>query len=343
MARNSSDSGSKPAKTAGKAEAPTRPKAKAPRTRAVAQASKPTPAPASGSSPPAQTESSRATLGVGDGNVRLDAGQRQAIEALSLNLAKASLTAQGAITEAMLRQGKGAPSADPFHVAPALTEVMGKLVLKPERIMRAQAELFESYMDLWTQSARRSAGEASTPVAAPAKGDKRFNDPDWSAKVGPRGFLDLQGAGEGDVAVEMAFVELVEEDRRDAGQHGVGEHLAQEDALGDVFDARAGAGNVVEADAVADLRAERRVAFARHAGGEHAGRQAAGLEGDNLPIAEQPGIQEHLRHLRRFARAGGRLQDEPGRTRTQEADEVGFQFVDGQAVGGRRGQGRPQL
>ncbi len=166
---------------------------------------------------------------------------------------------------------------------------------------------------------------------------------DDEPQVGPGGFLDLQGAGEGDVAVEMAFVELVEENRRDARQCGVGEHLAQEDAFGDVFDARAGAGNVVEADAVADLRAERAVAFARHAGGEHAGGQAAGLEDDDFPVAEQPGVEEHLRHLRRFARAGGCLEDEPGRAGTQEADEVGFQLVDGQAVGGRRHGGRRSI
>jgi len=110
----------------------------------------------------------------------LNAEQREAIEALSLNLAKASLTAQGAITEAMFKQQGAAPSPDPFHVGPALGEVMGKLALKPERIMKAQADLFQSYMDLWKQTTRRAAGEEAETVAAPAKGDKRFNDPDWS-------------------------------------------------------------------------------------------------------------------------------------------------------------------
>jgi polyhydroxyalkanoate synthase len=112
----------------------------------------------------------------------LNGEQRLALETLSRNLAKASLTAQGAITDALLKQrGPGAPTADPFHMAPALTEVIGKMALKPERIMRAQADLFERYMDLWAQSARRAAGEPSEPVAVPMKGDKRFNDPDWSA------------------------------------------------------------------------------------------------------------------------------------------------------------------
>ena len=181
MARKPAAGGSNPAKTLAKATPPLEPKAKPPRVKAAAPKSEPSPPPEPATPPPAEAESPRAAQKAEGPKTRLDASQRQAIETLSLNLARASLTAQGAITDAMLRQGKGAPSADPFHVAPALTEVMGKLVLKPERIMRAQAELFESYMDLWTQSARRATGEASAPVAAPAKGDKRFNDPDWSA------------------------------------------------------------------------------------------------------------------------------------------------------------------
>ena len=103
-----------------------------------------------------------------------------------------------------------------------------------------------------------------------------------SCRSGRDGFLDAEGAGEGDVAVEMAFVELVEEDRRHPTQQWVAEHLAQQDALGDVLDAGARAGDVVEADAVADLLTPTRChALARDAGGEHPGGQPAGLEDDD--------------------------------------------------------------
>ena len=108
--------------------------------------------------------------------------QRAAIEALSLNLAKAAMTTQGALAEAALRQGSSALSPDPFHVAPAMTEVMGKIAADPQRLIKAQSDLFQGYMELWQQSVRRAAGEApAQPVAVPAKGDKRFNDPEWSA------------------------------------------------------------------------------------------------------------------------------------------------------------------
>ncbi len=109
--------------------------------------------------------------------------QREALERMSMNLARAALTAQGVIAEAALRQADrpAALSPDPFHVATSLNEVMGRLAGEPDRLMRAQADLFNRYMDLWRSSARRAAGEAHTPAAAPAKGDKRFLDPDWSS------------------------------------------------------------------------------------------------------------------------------------------------------------------
>jgi len=108
--------------------------------------------------------------------------QREALEKLSANLARAAMTAQGAMAEAALRQADGqtALSPDPFHVAPALTEVMGKLAAKPDLMLRAQADLLSRYMDLWQNVASRVAGQTPEPVVAPAKGDKRFNDPDWS-------------------------------------------------------------------------------------------------------------------------------------------------------------------
>jgi len=114
--------------------------------------------------------------------LQFSAEHRDQLEKLSLNLARASLTAQGAIAEMALRQADrpAALSPDPFHVAPALTQVMGRLAAQPDRMMRAQADLFSRYLDLWQSATRRMTGETSEPVVSPAKGDKRFVDPDWS-------------------------------------------------------------------------------------------------------------------------------------------------------------------
>jgi polyhydroxyalkanoate synthase len=109
--------------------------------------------------------------------------QRQMLEKLSANLARAAVTAQGAIAEAALRQADrpAALNADPFHVAPAMNEVMSRLAAQPDRMLRAQADLFSRYMELWQSAARRAAGEETKPVVAPASGDKRFSDPDWAS------------------------------------------------------------------------------------------------------------------------------------------------------------------
>lgn len=81
----------------------------------------------------------------------LNGEQREIIEKMSANLARAALTAQGAIAEAALRQAErpAALSPDPFHVAPALSDVMGKLAAQPDKMVRAQADLFKRYLELW--------------------------------------------------------------------------------------------------------------------------------------------------------------------------------------------------
>jgi polyhydroxyalkanoate synthase len=118
------------------------------------------------------------------GPLLLSPENRESIERLSMNLARAALTAQGAIAEAALRQADNpaALTSDPFNAAPAISEVMGRLAAQPDRLLRAQAELFTRYMDLWQSTARRfAAGEEMEPVAKPSAGDRRFVDPEWSA------------------------------------------------------------------------------------------------------------------------------------------------------------------
>ena len=153
----------------------TAPKGEAPRVEAAA-------------SPPPNDRPERRTEGFAGGvngfagTYEFSPGQRDAMEKLSMNLARAAMTAQGAIADAALRSAErpAALSPDPMHVAPALNEVMGRLAGQPDRLMRAQADLFQRYMDLWQTAARRAQGETPDPVATPLKGDKRFLDPDWS-------------------------------------------------------------------------------------------------------------------------------------------------------------------
>jgi polyhydroxyalkanoate synthase len=162
-------------------------KAKASRAEAKPEpaAAAPGPQPQQEAPPRAEAES-KAAPGFGptppfDPIALLDPEQRAALERLSMNLAKAAITAQGAVAEAALRQAErpAALSPDPFKVGAALSEVMGRLAADPDKLIKAQADLFDGYMELWRQAAIRAQGETPTPVVEPPRGDKRFADPEW--------------------------------------------------------------------------------------------------------------------------------------------------------------------
>ncbi len=112
-----------------------------------------------------------------------DAEQVKRMEAMSVNLAKAAMTAQTALAKTVFRQPdqtSGLPPLDPFQVAPAMTEIAGALAQKPEKLLEAQTELLTGYMQLWGDMTRRSMGGAVQP-GKPA--DKRFADPRWQENL----------------------------------------------------------------------------------------------------------------------------------------------------------------
>ena len=141
--------------------------------------------------------------------------------------------------------------------------------------------------------------------------------------------LDIQRAGQGDVAVEMPLVKFVEEQGGDSAKRWILDHLTQEYAFGDEADARPGGADAIEANLVADFIAEPDAALVCDARREQAGGEPARLQDDNLAVAREAVIEDDLRNLRRFAGAGRRLQHEP-RVRAQGGDEVGFEFEDGE-------------
>ncbi len=53
----------------------------------------------------------------------------------------------------------------------------------PQRTVKLQTRLGESYLELWAAAATRLAGGQAPPVAVPAANDKRFADPEWSANL----------------------------------------------------------------------------------------------------------------------------------------------------------------
>ncbi len=171
------DAGSRPPRKSGR---PT--SAKPPRPRAAAKAPPPE-QPAPHAAPKREPAPEVAASMPAAAFAFPGADQRQMLETLSMNLARAAMTAQSAIAEAALSQADrpAALSPDPFHIGPAMNSVMTSLASRPDKLFAAQADLFNRYMDLWASTTRRAAGEETPAAASPKdRGDKRFKDPAWS-------------------------------------------------------------------------------------------------------------------------------------------------------------------
>ncbi|QTC92384.1 class I poly(R)-hydroxyalkanoic acid synthase [Brevundimonas goettingensis] len=164
-----------------KAGRPTSAKPPRPRAKKAADAAVEPVVEAAAPSPPEPNSEPKPEAETANPFVMPGAEQMQALETLSINIARAAMTAQSAIAEAALSQADrpAALSPDPFNVGPAMTSVMTSLAARPDKLFSAQADLFSRYMDLWATTSRRAAGETVAPSAGD-RPDKRFKDPAWS-------------------------------------------------------------------------------------------------------------------------------------------------------------------
>ena len=127
-------------------------------------------------------------------------------------------------------------------------------------------------------------------------------------------------------------MELVEDDGADAREARVGEQAAREHALGDEPEPRARPAHALEAHGEADRAAEGLAPLVRDAP-RHPRGEAAGLEDEDLAVADGPRVEERRGDARRLPRARRRLEDEPPR-RPPTGDEVGQQRIDGERAEG---------
>jgi polyhydroxyalkanoate synthase subunit PhaC len=107
------------------------------------------------------------------------------IEAFSRNLARL-VEESGRALAAYLkpreegRDDNGELADEIAEVVKTLGQVAEYWLADPQRTVEVQTSLGKAYLDLWASAVRRLAGEATPPVATPAPGDKRFNDPEWT-------------------------------------------------------------------------------------------------------------------------------------------------------------------
>ncbi len=77
----------------------------------------------------------------------------------------------------------GPQSADPMGLTQTFMDFTAKMLADPNRLLQSQMELWQQYLQLWQLTTQRLMGQKVEPMAEPAKGDKRFNDPAWKDEV----------------------------------------------------------------------------------------------------------------------------------------------------------------
>lgn len=69
---------------------------------------------------------------------------------------------------------------DPTTLTRAMVDFNTAVMMQPAALFEAQAKNWNDWTALWRTMGERALGQEAAPVAAPAKGDRRFSDPAWS-------------------------------------------------------------------------------------------------------------------------------------------------------------------
>lgn len=106
--------------------------------------------------------------------------------ALALNLIQAATLGQKAARLMTSGEESGSFSTamgDMRRIGKTMVEVATNYAKNPLRLVEAQAQLWNSYIDLMQTTTRRLMGQKTDPVAEPSRSDKRFRDPDWQNNI----------------------------------------------------------------------------------------------------------------------------------------------------------------
>jgi polyhydroxyalkanoate synthase subunit PhaC len=77
--------------------------------------------------------------------------------------------------------GLSAAASDELGIAKAYIDLYSRMLSNPAGLAAFSTNLMIDYMQLWQSSWMKMLGVQAAPVAAPAKGDGRFRDDDWSS------------------------------------------------------------------------------------------------------------------------------------------------------------------
>jgi len=97
----------------------------------------------------------------------------------SRSMADIAERSQRIVQEWLRRQSGEAPSPDPLNIGTAFLEMTAKLMANPAQFVQAQFGLWQDYLTLWQNTAKRMAGQPVDPVIDADGADRRFKDAAW--------------------------------------------------------------------------------------------------------------------------------------------------------------------
>ncbi len=148
------------------------------------------PAPAEHRPAPAQPASALAAKGAADdgatkaSELGFNIGAAD-IERFSHNFARLIEQSGRALAAYLRPREEGRITDDLATELSEITKTLGRVaeywLSEPQRVAELQNRLGKSYLELWAVAAKRLAGEPVPDAIAPAPGDKRFSDPEWTS------------------------------------------------------------------------------------------------------------------------------------------------------------------
>jgi polyhydroxyalkanoate synthase len=76
-------------------------------------------------------------------------------------------------------EGQMRPVADELGISKAFFEAWSRMLSDPMRLAETGMKIWQDYWSLWQSSMMKMWGQDATPVAEPARGDRRFRHDDW--------------------------------------------------------------------------------------------------------------------------------------------------------------------
>lgn len=99
---------------------------------------------------------------------------------LTATIGKIAEQSQRIVTDFVARQSDMQETEqDPLNIGSAFMEMTQRMMSDPARLAQAQIDLWNSYMDLWQQTANRMMGKESETLVEPEPDDQRFADAAW--------------------------------------------------------------------------------------------------------------------------------------------------------------------